>query len=1015
MSRLLFIILSFWCNPLVNQENRLPMQASFKSDYDIVSLDGEWRFKGCHNPDFRDSTFYCPDYDDSSWGTMPVPGMWELNGFGDPVYICNSFAWRGHYVNNPPYPFFKDNHVGQYRRTFYWNGADSGENVILRIGAVTSNVWVWLNGHYVGYSEDSRLAADFDITDKLQDGENVIALEVFRWCDGTYLEDQDMWRMSGISRSVEIIRQPETRLDDLHVNASASGNLDMTMYFVGAADKVSVKLKSPLGRTWKWQSQVSGDSLRLVRHIRSPRLWSAETPNLYDLEITVRDASGDITHMARTSVGFRDVEVKGIQLLLNGKPILLKGVNRHEITPRNGYCITREEMEEDVRQLKLININAVRTAHYPNDPYWYELCDRYGLYVVDEPNIESHGYKALADKEDWGQAHSERFRRMLQRDRNHPCIIMWSLGNEAGVGRNHSDNYEWAKKVDHTRPAVYQILKPVDKEMPYTDVEFYHYKTPGYCEEYLTSGKQTRPFMLQEYAHAMGNSLGNFKEYWDLIRRYPGFQGGFIWDFADQALIVNDSIKIGGDFNNYDPWNASLSCNGLLSNERKLHPHAWEAKYQMRDIHVTATREGLLKGRITLRSEFFFKKLKRATLKWTVLVDGEPVKSGSRRFCIAPQTEKSLRLGFTLRSLKRLIPDLTEHDVRLHVSVHLGRNDGILESGDEISWEDIEIFKSSRPVVPSLGENLQDWSIRFDKDGFPVSWTSDGKEFLAGKIHPCFGRAITENDKGAKLDSKMKVWLYPEYTLEGIDSSGDVVWKDNCWECTGEGTLRACYNVADAGRLEMIWSIASDGSLCLSEHLSRNPETPLPFRVGVEFAMPDGYTMLDYYGAGPFETYEDRKSSARVARYVQSVAQQYHSDYVRPQESGNHVDLRYMAIYNEEDGSGLILSSDSLFSGSALPYSREAMDISIHEPGSIHHPQPLTWTKHFHSQDLVPDGLTHVHADLVQMGVGGIDTWGSTPLDEYMLTDTDYKFTLIMKPYIGATVRSGHRTAGNVP
>lgn len=997
------ILFALWCSPELNQENRLPMRATFETDSKTLSLDGVWKFNGCLDPDSRQKTFFDIAFDDSTWGHMPVPGMWELNGFGDPVYICNNFAWRGHYVNNPPIPPTKGNHVGQYRRKFLWSDSNNTEDVILRIGAASSNVSIWLNGEYIGYSEDSHLAADFDITDKLVDGENTLALEIFRWCDGTYLEDQDMWRMSGISRSVEIIRKPKSRLEDLNIEASASGELDIRMSFTPGVGKIDVRLYSPRGwRIWKSKSSVSGNSLHLNRKIRSPKLWSAETPDLYNLKITVTDTLGNITQTAKAEIGFRDVRVKGKQLFVNGQPILIKGINRHEITAKGGYCMTREEMEEDIRLLKSLNINAVRTAHYPNDPYWYQLCDRYGLYVMDEANIESHGigYKpdvTLADKEEWALAHRERFTRMVQRDRNHPCVIMWSLANEAGMGRNHAANYEWAKNEDPTRPVVYQILKPVNRDLPYTDVEFYHYRTPEFCEEYLTDGKQTRPFMLQEYAHAMGNSLGNFKEYWDLIRRYPGFQGGFIWDFADQALIVRDSIKIGGDFNDYDPWNASLSCNGILSNERKWHPHAWEAKYQMRDIHIGADRDDLLNGKIKVKSEFFFKTLRRTALKWTILIDGEPVKSGSRRFSIDPQEEKVLRLGSIKRVLRQIIPNFAEHDIRVQVSVTMGKDDGMLKTEDEISWEDIEILKASQPVIPSFGKNPQSWSIRFDKDGFPVSWMVDGKDFLARRIQPCFGRAITENDKGAKLDDMMKVWLYPEFRLEAIDTKGDIVKTDDGWTCNGEGLLHADYQVADAGRLEMTWTVTSDGRLCLCEHLTRNPEKPTLFRVGVEFAMPEGFSTLDFHGAGPFETYADRKSAARIARYNQSVAQQYHSGYVRPQESGNHTDLRYMAVC-DKTGYSLVLSSDSLFSGSALPYSRKAMDISIHEPGSIHHPEPLTWRKHFHSQDLVPDGLTHIHADLMQMGVGGIDTWKSTPLQQYMLPAGEYTFKLTISP-----------------
>ena len=1001
MIALIILLSLLWNDPSVNQENRLPMYASFDCEGKSLSLDGDWKFQGYQNPEIRVEDFWEPDFDDSGWETMPVPGMWEMNGFGDPVYICNNYAWRGHYVNNPPFPPIKDNHIGQYRRSFTWSGGDA-EDVILSIGAVTSNVRVWLNGMYVGYSEDSKLAAEFDITDKLREGDNLLALEVFRWCDGTYLEDQDFWRMSGISRSVNLIRKPKTRLEDLHILSSASGLLDLNLYFKGEVGEVAIKLRSPRGKCLRWKYPVQGDSLHVQRQIASPMLWSAETPNLYSMEIMVRNAEGTQTQLAKTVVGFRDVEVRGNYLLVNGKAVYIKGINRHEMTPYRGYCISREEMLEDVRQLKLLNLNAVRTSHYPNDPYWYELCDRYGIYVMDEANIESHGvgYKpdvTLADKAQWALPHRERFQRMLQRDRNHPCVIMWSLGNEAGDGRNHADNYSWAKAVDPSRPVVYQILKTENRELPYTDIEFYHYRSPEFIKEYLTDGKQWRPFMLQEYAHAMGNSLGNFKEYWDLVRQDRGFQGGFIWDFADQALIVRDSVKLGGDFNDYDPWNVSLHCNGLLSATREWHPHAWEAKYQMRNILMSGSCDELLKGRVHVWSEFFFKTLRRARLKWSVLVDGETVMEGARKLSIDPHKEQCLRLGYTERALRRKCPDLAAHDVRLQLFVYLGKDDGVLKKGDLIAWEDLPICMAEHPVIPVRGTSPENALVVFDDMGFPVRWTAGGVDFLSGRICPCFGRAITENDKGAHLDEIMKPWLYPEWELLDISAEGNMLRTENGWECSGEGTLKCSYRIPEAGVVEMTWTLSSDGDLRLKEHLTRVPDAPPVFRVGVEFAMPGSFSTLDFHGAGPFETYSDRKSAARIAHYTQSVTEQYHAGFVRPQESGNHTDLRYMSLVNAA-GDRLLMHSDTCFSGSALPYSRESMDISVQEPGSIHHPEPLTWRKHFHSQDLVPDGLTYVHADLAQMGLGGIDSWKSLPLDEYMLDASEYTFSLTLTP-----------------
>ena len=978
---LLILLSSFWNDPYVNQENRLPMRATLDYGYSVMSLDGQWDFQ----------------YDGGEWGSIPVPGMWELNGYGDPVYINHGFAWRGHYENNPPFPPEKDNHQGVYRKTFILDGHND-EDVILRIGAVTSNAQVWLNGVYVGYSEDSKLEADFDITDILIPGENTLILKVMRWCDGTYLEDQDFWRMSGISRSVGIICKPRTRMENLNVNASASGKLDMNFLLSGNVARLDVSLRSQGLRRWHWSFPVAGDSLHVVKEISSPKLWSAETPYLYTLEIKVRDKSGRITQKARANVGFRDVEIRGTALYVNGKPVLIKGVNHHEMNPYRGYCLTREDMLEDIRQLKLLNINAVRTSHYPKDPYWYELCDHYGIYVLDEANVESHGigYKqdvTLADKEEWGKAHSERLQRMIQRDRNHPSIIMWSLGNEAGWGRNHARNYEWAKAEDSTRPTLYYGY-----DIPYTDIDSYMYRTPDVCVEYATDSLRSKPFMLMEYAHAMGNSLGNFKEYWELIRKYPNFIGGFIWDFADQALIVRDSVKVGGDFNDYDPWNVSLHCNGLLSTDRKWHPHAWEAKYQMRNIHITARKEGLLQGMVNVTSEFFFKKLRRASLKWTLLVDGEPVKDGSRRFSIGPHEQKELKIGYSERTLRKLCPDMNAHDVRLQLSVLLGKDDGILKKGDEIAWEDLPISEADSPVIPHFGDAPRSWTVTFDNDGFPSSWVTDGNDILGSTIRPCFGRAITENDKGVDLNAKMKVWLYPEFQLEGVETAGNIIKTETGWTCSGEAGLTARYNVADAGKLEMKWTVTDGGELKLSEHLLRATGAPLLFRVGVEFAVPGAFSTLDFHGAGPYETYADRKSSARIARYSQNVADQYHYSYVRPQESGNHTDLRYMALLSR--GSCLVMKSDSLFSGSALPFSREDMDISIHEPEDIKHVKPNFWCKHFHSQDLVPDGLTHVHADLLQMGVGGIDTWKSLPLKEYLLDDDEYTFNLTLIPRI---------------
>ena len=1007
---LIFTLVALWQNPERNQENRLTMHASFETDRPSMVLDGVWKFRGWEAPSGRDTLFYLASVDDSHWRTMPVPGMWELNGFGDPVYVTSKYPWKWHYENNPPFVPEKNNHVGQYRHTFYWNGTDVDESVTLRIGAVTSNVRVWLNGCYVGYSEDSRLAADFDVTALLRQGENLLALEVFRWCDGTYLEDQDCWRLSGISRSVELLRRPAKRLEDLRVEANSSGRLRLEMQVTPGVKALRFRLKSPSGRVRRWKISASGDTLSLERQLRHPKLWSAETPHLYALEIDVLGARGRRCETVRTEVGFRDVEVKGKQLLVNGKPVLLKGVNRHEMSPDGGYCMTREQMEADVRLLKQLNINAVRTSHYPDDPYWYMLCDRYGIYVMDEADIESHGIgydpeKTLADKPEWKQAHRERFERMVRRDRNHPCIILWSLGNEAGNGANHAANYRWGKREDPTRPVIYQKLQARRDELDWTDIEFYHYRSPEFCEQYLTDGRQIKPFLLQEYAHAMGNSLGNFREYWDLVRKYDGFQGGFIWDFADQALRHGDGWAIGGDYNDYDAWSGSMHCNGLLTSDRQWHPHAWEAAFVHRDILVEATPQEAGQGIIRLHNEYFFKGLENFRMNWEILCNGVPtsLRGHVNRLRVGPGETKSIRLrGFHPADWEKM-----KGEICLNLSFVLKRSEGLLDKGTELSWGQV-LLREARPGQDELpSEAKGPWEMRFRKvDGFLGFWSVAGKELLSAPLMPCFGRAVTENDFGAQFERTMSAWLYPQFKLVALDYDGNLRECGEELVCSGGAAqLEAQYDLGGDVRVRMEYRISEAGALDVDTRLEAPETAPDLFRLGLSFAMNGSFDNLAYYGLGPFENYADRKAAARLGYYAQRVADQYHWGYVRPQESGNHEELRWMRL-TDAQGYGLFACSDSLFSGSALPLSREMLDLSVHEPGNIHYPVPLTWQKHYHSYDLVPlasledrsKGNSWIHLDARQMGVGGINTWGEKPLEEYRIHSGSHSFHFKLVP-----------------
>ncbi len=1015
----LFVSEPAWNDPENNETHRYPMRATLHTASEPVSLDGEWLFKGYPDPLSVEDGFHAEGFDDKEWGTMPVPGMWELNGFGDPVYISNNFAWRWHYENNPPYPPVENNHVGLYRRTFELERTEADQDIFLSIGAVTSNVRVWINGKEVGYSEDSRLAAVFDVTGYVRPGTNVIALEVMRWCDGTYLEDQDCWRMSGISRNVELLRRPKKRLEDINVTASADGLLSVTTMTTPGVKRVAFKLKDDKGKTvGRWNVRTGDDGLEessSCHRLRKPRLWSAESPTLYRLEADVYDEDGKLTEETWIDVGFRDVEIRGSELLVNGRPVLLKGVNRHEMSPTRGYVVSHEEMLNDIRLMKSLNINSVRTSHYPDDPYWYELCDRYGIYVMDEADIESHGIgyaaeKTLAERKDYALAHAQRFTRMVSRDRNHPCIIMWSLGNEAGNGANHEANYKWAKRYDTSRPTVYQTkfysYSPVD----FSDIDLFHYPSPISFRDYLEGSPHDRPTLLQEYAHAMGNSLGSFDRYWELARKYPCFVGGFIWDFADQALLLDGKVMIGGDFNDYDSWSASFNCNGLLTSDRQMHPHAYEATYVMRNILTSASAEEALEGKVSIHNEYSFIDLSRFRLHWKIRVDGNSVLEGDEnRLEVAPGDTCVVKLGFGKQDIEKICPDIPGHEVILDLDYLLKEDDGLLSAGTVLSYDSICINDTSEPILPKGGQDKEPWKISFNTDGALSGWEVGGRSLVSEPVMPCFGRAIVENDKGAKLDDKMKMWLYPELRPERITTTGATRKEGRGYVFDGAGTLFVTYPLGGGVSVAMDYVIADDGSIRLTERLVDTGglgKCPGLFRFGVEFAMGGQYDNLDFYGLGPFENYSDRRAAARYGHYVQRVRDQYHWGYVRPQESGNHCSMRYMALL-DGDGRGLLAVSDSVFSGSALPLSRRDIDLCLNEPGPIHVLVPFTWQKHMHSYELLDracldhrsDGRTFVHLDLAQMGVGGINTWGAIPLEEFLLPAKEYSFTVKLIPW----------------
>ena len=988
-----------WEDPGIFQENRLPMRASFVTEQESrISLNGIWKFHFSPDVASRIKGFESIEYDDSRWNETPVPGLWELNGYGVPVYVNVGYAWRGLFPNNPPYVPEDGNYVGQYRRSFDIPTDWKGKQVCLCIGSATSNARVWVNGKPVGYSEDSKLEARFDISRVVKPGQNVIALEVFRWCDGTYMEDQDFWRLSGLARDVYVYTREKGRLEDLNVIADMDGRLAVSALVSGGVTAVQFEVKDTQGRVLAIsQASVNKGRARFESLIANVKLWSAEAPNLYTLRAEAI-AGGKVSESTEIEIGFRSVEVEGNQLMVNGKPVLIKGVNRHELSPYNGYVVTEAEMIRDIEIMKGLNINAVRTCHYPNDPLWLSLCDRYGLYVVDEGNIETHGMgmgaddPTLAADRRFAAAFLDRDSRMVQRDRNHPSVIIWSMGNESGSGENFADCYNWIKKADPTRPVQYENplhYKALYPWMRITDIACPMYWSPNKCKDYLEKDG-AKPLIQCEYAHAMGNSVGNLKEYWNMVRSYPGYQGGFIWDFQDQALWNGQYWAFGGDFNPGGASDGSFNCNGLVAADRTLHPHAYEVRYQYQDIWTGGTPSEL-----TVHNEFFFKDLSDVMLLWSVEQDGEKILSGAvNNLKIGPQQSATLDLG-----IQELPADGT---LTLNVQYVLKRAWPLRPAGSVIAYGQI-LLRDCRKTLPeaSRGEvfygesesevtlNGEAWALTFDKTtGALTSYISGGKELLSSPVQPCFNRAPTENDLGCNFPSKRAVWRKPSFKISSFDVNKEGKEYVLCAEFEQLGGIVP---------LRLTYNVRPDGTIIIREHMDAAPEAPDLFRFGMRFAMPGSFTELDFFGLGPWENYSDRCSAAVLGRYRQKVSEQYHMGYVRTQESGTHTGLRSFRI-QDAWGCGLELISPEDFSASALPYSLEDLDVSAPEGDSAQVNGNNQRGIPRHSLELCPSGRTWIHADKVQQGVGSINSWGAKPLEQYLVHPAERNFVLILRP-----------------
>lgn len=1004
-----------WQDLELNQVNRLPMRAPLfpygsedealqnrkEASPNYLSLNGDWKFNWVEEVSGRPADFYQPSYNDAGWTVMPVPGLWELNGFGDPVYVNCHYAWKGSFRHNPPFVPVEGNHVGSYRRVIEMPASWSGKRVIANFGSVTSNMYLWVNGKYVGYSEDSKLEAEFDITPYLKRGKNLLAFQVFRWCDGTYLEDQDFFRFCGVARDCYLYaRDKDAALEDVRVLADLTpdyrdGDLKVRVRRHGRFP-VSVKLLDASGRQVCTAMIPAGKDEESM-HVVNPLKWTAETPNLYTLLVS-RVKDGRPVEVLGQKVGFRKVEIKGSQITVNGQPVLFKGVNRHELDPDGGYIVSRDRMVQDILLMKRNNINAVRTCHYPDDNLWYDLCDEYGLYVVAEANVEAHGLEfgknSRAKDPKFLKSFEERNRRNVQRNFNHPSIVFWSMGNETADGDNFAKVYSWIKNEDPNRPVQYEQARTND----HTDVFCPMYYTHKQCLDYCLndSPEASKPLIQCEYAHAMGNSCGGFKDYWDLVRKYPKFQGGFIWDFADQAIRGKgkngvEIHKYGGDFNEYDSSDNNFCNNGLFNPDRIPNPHLYEVAHQYQNIWVTPA--DVHKGVVNVYNENFFSDLGGQRMEWQLLADGEPFASGVvDNLQVAPQATVPVTIGYspeTLPAHKEILLDVlfvqknAEHGIPAgHV---VAKNQLQLTAPEYVSQRVrkhesnlcLSFNNDNRYRLRVSGEGCR---VDFDKaTGFISRYEANGQSFLAegAQLTPNFWRASTDNDLGGKLTHELKSWQNPRMDLKSLETveQGDsmlIVARYALPEL--ESSMVMSYYISPSGTVEVKETLTSDKGAVLS-----------PFRFGMRMTMPQEFRLSRYYGRGPVENYADRKSAAFIGLYSQTASEQAFP-YVRPQETGTKSDIRWWE-QTDMGGKGLRITSDKPFCASALHYSVEMLDDGFKKD-----------QRHF--SEITPDRNVYLCIDGAQTGVGGATSWdkNARALEPYRIASPVLSFAFTMTP-----------------
>lgn len=969
-------------------------------------LNGTWKFQYCDQPEKRPVNFYATDLQDDQWGTIPVPGNWELNGYGIPIYTNIIYP----FPKNPPHIDHGFAPVGTYRKTFTVPENWDGRDIIIHFGSVTGAMYLYINGQGVGFSKVSKSPAEFNITRYLKKGENLLAAQIFRWHDGSYLEDQDFFRLTGIERDVYLEAKPRNRIQDFYVQTPLDQSYTKGMFSVDlnllrqdATDlAVTATLYDASGRMVTMLSKKAGKgatSISLVKTIPAVKAWSAEFPYLYNLVLELKDARGSTLEATSHKIGFRTIEIKNAQLMVNGKRVMVHGVNRHEHDEVLGHVPTRELMIKDIRLMKQFNINAVRTSHYPNDPEWLQLCDEYGLYVEDEANIEVHGmgveFQGWFDKSvhpaylaSWAPAFMDRITRMMERDKNHASVIIWSMGNECGNGPVFHDAYKWLKQRDKSRPVAFEQAG----EDWNTDIVCPMYPWINNMKRYAADSTKTRPFIMCEYAHSMGNSDGNFQEYFDIINTSRHMQGGFIWDWVDQGLksrLANgrEYWAYGGDLGSGQLHNDINFCaNGLIAADRTVHPGIYEVKKVYQDIQFKNLN--WQKGQIIVENHFVFRSLDPYTFKWELVKDGSPVQSGHFDLNLAAGASKTVNLD---------LPAMADDaEYMLNVYAYTKTEMPLIPQGFEVAREQFggdtkQFFSRTRSNQGSLTVKQNGGMLEFSSGeirgkfnthtGRLSEYSYRGQSLVEEFPMPYFWRAPTDNDFGNYMPEKLGIWrtAHVNYrpmkiTVGQQDQNGLTIVSNYRYT-----DLNADYTVT--------YTILNSGAVQVAATMNlNNKELPEMPRFGMRMQLGKSFHTIRSYGRGPWENYNDRNTASFLGQYEQDLKDQFVANYIRPQENGYRTDVRWVAFTNDQQV-GLKVTGLQPICYSALPYADEDLD-----PG-------LT-KKNQHPADLNERNDITVHIDLKQRGLGGDNSWGAMPHEPFLLRDKSYSYGFVIEPWV---------------